>query len=88
MYRYSDGSYLECQDFWRLSGIYRDVVLWSPGAPAASRDFGVVTDLDEQYRDAQLEVEATLRNARRRGARPTSLEATLLDAGGRRQRSP
>jgi len=28
-FRYSDGSYLECQDFWRLSGIFRDVYLWS-----------------------------------------------------------
>ncbi|MDB4653194.1 hypothetical protein OAE39_02865, partial [Akkermansiaceae bacterium] len=29
VYRYSDGSYLECQDFWRLSGIFRDVYLTS-----------------------------------------------------------
>lgn len=29
VYRYSDGSYLECQDFWRLSGIFRDVYLHS-----------------------------------------------------------
>lgn len=29
VYRWSDGSYLEDQDFWRLSGIYRDVYLWT-----------------------------------------------------------
>ena len=29
VYRYSDGAYLECQDFWRLSGIFRDVYLTS-----------------------------------------------------------
>ncbi len=29
VYRWSDGSYLECQDFWRLSGIERDVYLWT-----------------------------------------------------------
>jgi beta-galactosidase len=29
VYRHSDGSYLECQDFWRLSGIFRDVYLTS-----------------------------------------------------------
>ena len=28
VYRWSDGSYLECQDMWRLSGIYRSVQLW------------------------------------------------------------
>ena len=28
VYRWSDGSYLECQDMWRLSGIFRDVQLW------------------------------------------------------------
>ena len=31
VYRYSDGSYLECQDFWRISGIFRDVFLYSLG---------------------------------------------------------
>ena len=35
VYRWSDGTYLEDQDFWRLSGIYRDVYLWS--APAGAR---------------------------------------------------
>ena len=29
VYRFTDGAYLECQDFWRMSGIFRDVVLWS-----------------------------------------------------------
>ena len=28
VYRWSDGSYLECQDMWRLSGIFREVQLW------------------------------------------------------------
>lgn len=47
VYRYSDGSYLECQDFWRLSGIFRDVYLTS--APHTDlRDFTVNATLDEQ----------------------------------------
>ncbi|MGD2216134.1 MAG: hypothetical protein PVJ64_05235, partial [Gemmatimonadales bacterium] len=38
VYRWSDGSYLECQDFWRISGIERDVFLWA--APKVHvRDF-------------------------------------------------
>lgn len=46
VYRYSDGSYLECQDFWRLSGIFRDVYLTS--LPYQSlRDFTVNAKLDK-----------------------------------------
>ena len=56
VYRYSDGSYLEDQDYWRLSGIFRDVFLWST-ADQHLRDFFVRTDLDGEYRHASLEVE-------------------------------
>jgi len=86
VYRYSDGSYLECQDFWRLSGIYRDVALWSP-EPTRLADLGIVTDLDPEYRDARLEVEVTLRNAgtARRGF---ALEATLVGTDGRAAAEP
>ena len=49
VYRWSDGSYLEDQDFWRLSGIFRDVYLWS--TPSSHiRDFRVITDLDEDMK--------------------------------------
>ncbi len=45
VYRYSDGSYLECQDFWRLSGIFRDVYLTS--SPSVDlRDFTVNASID------------------------------------------
>ena len=57
VYRYSDGAFLEDQDMWRLSGIFRDVYLWSTDARHI-RDFEVHTDLDEQYRDATLRVKA------------------------------
>ncbi|NOX89190.1 MAG: DUF4981 domain-containing protein, partial [Calditrichaeota bacterium] len=61
VYRWSDGSYLECQDFWRVSGIERDVFLYS--APRVRiRDFFVHTDLDENYRDAELAVDVDLRH--------------------------
>lgn len=59
VYRFSDGSYLEDQDMWRLSGLYRDVFLWSAG-PAHIRDHFVRTDLDDQYEDAELEVDVEL----------------------------
>ena len=40
IFRWSTGSYLECQDFWRMSGIERDVFLWSQ-PKVAVRDFEV-----------------------------------------------
>lgn len=61
VYRWSDGAYLECQDFWRLSGIEREVYLWA--APKTHiRDFFVKTDLDENYENALLQVEVELEN--------------------------
>ncbi len=63
VYRFTDGAYLECQDFWRMSGIFRDVVLWST-SPLHVADLRVVTDLDAQYRDATLKVG---RGGRQRG---------------------
>jgi beta-galactosidase len=76
VYRWSDGSYLEDQDFWRLSGIYRDVYLWST-AQSHIRDFTVVTDLDDQYKNAVLKVDAEILN-------PTgSVEVELLDPSGK-----
>ena len=56
VYRYSDGSYLEDQDYWRLSGIFRDVFLWST-ANQHLHDLFVHTELDGEYRHASLEVE-------------------------------
>lgn len=60
VYRFTDGSFLECQDFWRFSGIFRDVFLWS--APRTQiRDFFFRADLDKDYKDAvvSLDIEIT-----------------------------
>ena len=51
--KYSDGSYLEDQDQWRLAGIHRSVYLYAT-EKIRIRDFGVRTILDSDYRDAQL----------------------------------
>jgi beta-galactosidase len=61
VYRWCDGSYLEDQDFWRLSGIFRDVYLFS--TPAVQlRDMFVLSDLDSEYKNAQLTITAKVRN--------------------------
>lgn len=55
VYQYCDGSYIESQDQWRSSGIYRDVFLVA-FPENRIEDFHVVTDLDDEYRDATLSV--------------------------------
>ncbi|MBN2326084.1 MAG: DUF4981 domain-containing protein [Candidatus Omnitrophica bacterium] len=61
VYRWSDGSYIEDQDFWRFSGIFRDVYLFST-PKAHIRDFFCTTDLDDEYRNAELNVRMNIRN--------------------------
>jgi beta-galactosidase len=76
---WSDGSWLEDQDFWRLSGIYRDVYLFA--APLQHiRDFQVITDLDDQYRDASLSLKILLKNFMTYTAKNISVTVTLNDA--------
>jgi beta-galactosidase len=76
VYRWNDGSYLEDQDFWRLSGIYRDVYLWST-AKSHIRDFTVTTELDDIYEDAVLKVKTEILNP------AGSVEVQLLDPSGK-----
>ncbi len=62
VYRYSDGTYLEDQDMWRLSGIFRDVYLLALPRPNI-RDYYVTTDFDDDFRDATLSITLTLKNS-------------------------
>ncbi len=78
--RWSDGSFLEDQDMFRLSGIFRDVSLWSSG-PQHVRDFEIHADLDAAYKDGTLSVKAVVANvAEARAAGSLTLE--LSDAEG------
>lgn len=80
VFRWSDGSYLEDQDFWRFSGIFRDVYL--EGVPAVRlADFQVKTEFDEKLEDAALAVDCKLENSTGEPANYT-IEAQLLDADG------
>lgn len=66
VYRWSDGSFLECQDFWRISGIKRDVYLYSTPMTRI-RDYKAEAGLENDYRDGTLELatEVTSRSSRR-----------------------
>lgn len=63
IFRWSTGSYLECQDMWRISGIERDVFLYSQPR-AAIQDFHVKSTLDDSYRNGIFALEVDLRNRR------------------------
>ncbi len=81
--RYSDGSYLEDQDFWLLSGIQRDVILYSK-PKVCLKDFTVRTLFDESHENAELWVEAQVTRAMERESLPDMaayiVEAMLYDA--------
>ena len=61
VYRFTSGSYLENQDMWRLSGIFRNVTLWS-AAQEHIRDYFIKTDLDNRFRDAQVVITTKVKN--------------------------
>jgi beta-galactosidase len=81
VYTYSAGSYIEDQDMWRLSGIFRNVTLWS--TPTVHlRDFFVQTDFDAQYQDATLSATAKIRNYSAQPAAARELQVELFDLQG------
>ncbi len=73
VYRWSDGSYLEDQDFFRFSGIYRDVTLFAAPKPEI-RDFQVRTDVSKDFSSAVVRVRTELKNG------SAGVVATLYDA--------
>jgi beta-galactosidase/beta-glucuronidase len=78
VYQWSDGTYLEDQDMWRLSGIFRDVYLLAR-AGVRLRDARVTTRFDAAYTDATLNVQAILRNDAGAPATGYTATARLLD---------
>ena len=82
VYQYCDGSYLEDQDMWRLSGIFRDVYLWS-SAPVDLQDLEVRASVADDYETATLQPKLTFKNYREQDAQATFTvtldEKTLLE---------
>ncbi|KAL3492369.1 glycosyl hydrolases family 2, TIM barrel domain-containing protein [Aspergillus germanicus] len=74
VYQYCDGSYIEDQDQWRLSGIFRDVNLLA-FPKSHIQDFHVSTTFDEKYLDAELSISVELENS----SCSTELSIELLD---------
>ncbi|NQU40281.1 MAG: DUF4981 domain-containing protein [Lentisphaerae bacterium] len=79
VYQWSDGSYVEDQDMWWLSGIFRDVALISL-PPTHIYDIHVRTTLDEIYTDATLDVAVELQGKTNLDLH--TVEIVLLDRAG------
>lgn len=78
VYRYTTGSYVEDQDMWRLSGIFRNVNIWS--APVTHiRDFFIKTNLDDNYINATMDVTAKIKNYGSKPAKASKLLVTVYD---------
>ncbi len=80
-YRWSDGSYMEDQDFWRMSGIFRNVSLISR-APQYIFDFYARPVLDSEYQNATLDLKVKLYNTSSASA-GVAVVAELFGATGK-----
>jgi beta-galactosidase len=82
VFRWHDGSYLEDQDFWRLSGIERDVAIYA--LPSLSIwDFFAKVDLDAKYTNGIFNVDVQLRKFSTNTFKQAKLAVELLDADGK-----
>jgi len=80
VYKYSDGYYLEDQDYWRLAGIFDDV--WLFAAPKTHIfDWYATTDLDKTYTNARLDISVDVKNYSASAVNNFTLHVTLYDSG-------
>lgn len=82
VYRWSDGSYLECQDFWRISGIERDVYLVAR-PQVYIRDFFAHTGLQSNYTDGSFQLETELLNSSPRKSKSITFKAKIYGPDGK-----
>ncbi|MEJ6980573.1 glycoside hydrolase family 2 TIM barrel-domain containing protein [Pedobacter sp. P351] len=83
VFRWHDGSYLEDQDFWRISGIERDVYLTA--LPKLTIwDFFLKSDLDPQYRNGLFSADVDLRQFAGNNVKTGVLTVDVLDKTGKR----
>src|SRR5690625_1838724 len=79
VYKWSSGSYIEDQDMWWLSGIFRDVYIMKKN-PSFIHDFTVKTHLDDTYENAILDVDVFIRQYLKTASGPLKVKAELYDA--------
>ena len=75
-YRFSNGSYFECQDFWRLSGIERDVKVYAK--PELNiYDYEVHAGLDKTYENGVLSIDVTVQSTKQKIQKNSELVAVV-----------
>lgn len=80
--KYSDGYYLESQDYWRLAGIFDDV--WLYATPSVRIfDWQVITDFDNAYTDSKLNVRVKIKDYLNTQSGKYGLKACLKDKAGK-----
>lgn len=79
VYRWSDGSYLEDQDFWRFSGIERDVYLYAKPKVSVD-DFTVKSRLINNYTDGDFHLAISLKNVQK-SAEKSSISVKIVKNG-------
>ncbi|MCW8849621.1 MAG: DUF4981 domain-containing protein [Melioribacteraceae bacterium] len=80
VFRWSDASYLECQDFWRLSGLPREVYVYAQ-PKIRLRDFFVKASLDESYLNGVFNLDVELKNHTNQEAKYSVTYEILNDTG-------
>ena len=81
IFRWTDGSYLECQDFWRISGIERSVYIYAQ-PKLRIQDYEVVSILDGAYKDGVFGLTVNLENHLSKGNKG-SVSYKILDANSK-----
>ncbi|GAA3577621.1 glycoside hydrolase family 2 TIM barrel-domain containing protein [Snuella lapsa] len=81
IFRWTDGSYLECQDFWRISGIERSVFVYAQ-PKLHIQDFEVVSTLDGAYKNGELDLSVVIENKLSKDQKG-SLSYKVLDANSK-----
>jgi beta-galactosidase len=77
--KYSDGYYLEGQDYWRLAGIFDDVLLYATPKTRLF-DWQITTDLDSDYKNADLKIAVHIKKYSNSPKESFSVKAILKDA--------
>ena len=81
VYRFSDASYLEGQDMWRISGIERDAYIYASPKTRIS-DFFVRADLGENYKNGLFGVDVDIKNTQKMKTKAYKLQCQILEAIG------
>ncbi|MEO9021634.1 MAG: glycoside hydrolase family 2 TIM barrel-domain containing protein [Ginsengibacter sp.] len=82
VYRWSDGSYIEDQDMWRLAGVERDVYMYARN-PVHIRDVQIFPDLHDNYKNGQLNISLDFLNNNDRALKKSKVSFELLDSSGK-----